>query len=300
MDVVTGSFGYIGKSITQELLQRNREVKTITTHPNKPNPFGPRVCAYPYNFENPDQLTATLEGSDVLYNTYWIRFPYRQWSFETALRNTRTLFRCAKKAGIKKIVHISVTHPDESDPLPYYRGKALQERALKEAGITHSIVRPTLVFGKEDILVNNIAWTIRTFPFVPVFGRGDCRVRPIFVGDLAAVAVDSAQAQESRTCDAVGLEEYTYKELLFRIANELERRVSLVPLRPSIGILLGKIISLFVEDILLTKDELRGLMANKLTSSQEPNGHTRFSEWLRENKNHLGLRYTSELKRHYY
>jgi len=128
MDLVTGSFGYIGRYITQKLISSGKQVKTITTHPDKPNPFGSDVKAYPYNFDNPELLTSILKGCDTLFNTYWVRFNYGTSSFEKALKNTKILFDCAKNSGIKRIVHISVTNPSESDALPYYRGKALQKK----------------------------------------------------------------------------------------------------------------------------------------------------------------------------
>jgi len=299
MDVVTGSFGYIGKYITRELLEIGHEVKTITTHPNKPNPFGESVKASRYNFEDPNKLTHTLEGCDTLYNTYWVRFNYRTWSFDKALSNTERLFHCAKRAGVRKIVHISVTNPSENDVLPYYKGKALQEKALKELGVSYSIVRPTLVFGKEDILVNNIAWTIRKFPVVPIFGSGKYKVQPVFVEDLAAIAVGASRFEGSQIIDAIGPETFTYDEFLRLIAGELNRKVAFIHTSPSVGILLGKMIGLFVKDVVLTNDELRGLMMNKLTSNQSPNGKVFFSDWLSDNEGSIGKKYTSELERHF-
>lgn len=300
MNVVTGSFGYIGKYITQELLNRGHEVKTITTHPDKPNPFGEKVRASNYNFENPAILTKILEGCDTLFNTYWVRFNYRQWSFDKALENTRTLFKCAQQARVRKIVHISVTNPSEHDELPYYKGKALQEKALRELGVEYTIVRPTLVFGKEDILVNNIAWTIRKFPVIPIFGSGKYQVQPVFVQDLATIAVNASLVAGSQIMDAIGPEIFTYDEFLKLITNELNRNIAFIHTPPSIGILLGYIIGLFVKDVVLTRDELQGLMQNKLTSNQQPNGETLFSEWLKTNKDWIGIKYTSELKRHFY
>jgi len=299
MDVVTGSFGYIGKYITQELLERGYEVKTITTHPDKPNPFGEKVEASSYNFENPDKLTQYLVGCETLFNTYWVRFNYRQWSFDRAFDNTKTLFNCAKNAGVRKIVHISVTNPSEKAELPYYRGKALQEKALIESGIGYTIVRPTLVFGKEDILVNNIAWTIRKFPIIPIFGSGRYQVQPVFVEDLAIIAVEASRSEGPHIIDAIGPESYSYDEFLKQIARELDRDVAFVHTSPSVGIILGKMIGFFVKDVVLTKDELRGLMANKLTSNQDPNGKTLFSDWLHNNKHSIGVGYTSELNRHF-
>jgi nucleoside-diphosphate-sugar epimerase len=299
MDVVTGSFGYIGKYITQELISSGKRVKTITTHPDKPNPFGNDVKAYPYNFDNPELLFNILEGCETLFNTYWVRFNYGKSLFEKALRNTKILFDSAKKAEIKKIVHISVTNPSESDALPYYRGKALQEKMLKELGISYSIIRPTLVFGKEDILLNNIAWTIRRFPFVPIFGSGDYKVQPVFVEDLALIAVECAKKNTSETLDAIGPETFTYTEMLRVMASMLNPDIKLIHVWPNVGIFLGKIIGLFVNDVILTKDELKGLMLNKLTSQQTPNGKTKFTEWLKANKGTVGERYTSELDRHF-
>ena len=300
MDVVTGSFGYIGKYITKELIASGRSVRTITTHPDKPNPFGEAVQAFPYHFDNPNLLRNTLKGCDTLFNTYWVRFDYQQWSFEKALENTNLLFTCAKEAGVKKIVQISVTNPSEDDDLPYYRGKALQEKALRTSNIPYSIIRPTLVYGKEDILVNNIAWTIRKFPYVPIFGSGDYKVQPVFVEDLAAIAVEYANKSGCGTVDAVGPETFSYKEMLILMATILNRKVKFIHIPPAFGIFLGKIIGAFVGDVVLTKDELRGLMVNKLCSSQEPNGHTLFSDWMKVNKDTIGERYTSELARHFY
>jgi NADH dehydrogenase len=300
LNVVTGSFGYIGKYITKELLSQGYAVKTVTTHPEKPNPFGKLVQAASYSFDSPDLLTDYLEGSNTLFNTYWVRFNYKKWSFEQALENTNILFRCARDAGVKKIIQISVTNPSEKDDLPYYRGKALQEKAVKDLGLDFTIVRPTLVFGKEDILVNNIAWTIRKFPIVPIFGSGNYQVQPVFVEDLGKIVVEASQQESETVIDAIGPETYTYKEFLSLIARELNRNVSFFHTSPSVGIFLGQLIGVFVRDIVLTSDELKGLMLNKLTSQQKSNGKTHFSDWLRENKKTIGSGYTSELDRHFY
>lgn len=299
MDVVTGAFGYIGRYIAARLIESGREVRTITTHPDKPNPFGERITAFPYSFDDPARLADTLAGADVLYNTYWVRFPHDGQTFESALANTRTLFDCAKRAGVGRIVHISVTNASLQSPLPYYSGKARQEQMLAESGLPHSIVRPTLVFGKEDILVNNMAWLMRTFPVFPVFGSGRYRVQPVFVGDLAAIAVEESGQSGNRLLDAIGPEEFTFEEMVRLMARTMGRKTRFAHVPPWLGLLGGRAVSLFVRDVVLTKDELAGLMGEYLTSTQAPNGPTRFSDWLRENRRSVGRRYTSELARHF-
>jgi NADH dehydrogenase len=299
MQVVTGAFGYIGRYIAKALLERGEEVRTITTHPDKPNPFGASVKAFPYNFDSPDQLVATLRDADVLYNTYWIRFPYDGQTYESALENTRTLFRCAKEAGVKRIVHIGVTRATPDSSLPYYSGKAIQEQILKECGVPYAIVRPTLVFGREDILVNNIAWLLRKSPAFPIFGSGDYRVQPVFVGDLAEIAIRHSEGEAGITVDAIGPETFTFSEMVRLMAGTMGRRMFFVKMPSALGILLGRLISLALNDVLLTSNELKGLMDEMLTSEQLPNGQTRFSDWLRENRSTVGSSYSSEVARHF-
>ncbi len=299
VNVVTGAFGYIGRYIVRHLLNVGEQVKTVTTHPDKPNPFGNAVEAFPYDFDKPDELAARLYGASTLYNTYWIRFEHGGATFGQAVQNTVTLFDCARKAGVKKIVHISVTHASEDSRLPYYRGKGLQEKALIESGVPYSIVRPTLVFGKEDILVNNIAWLIRKFPVFPIFGSGQYRVQPVFVGDLAAIAVACARDPQTTIVDAIGPETFAFEEFVRLISSKTKPTVRLVRMPPAVGIALGRVIELAVRDVILTRDELRGLMDGMLTSAQAPNGRTCFSEWLDANKDLVGTAYSSELGRHF-
>ncbi len=299
MNIVTGAFGYIGRYITRHLLDSGEEVRTITTHPNKPNPFGDAVEAFPYSFDDPEKLVGTLRGGSTLYNTYWIRFEYGGATFQQAVRNTATLFACAKKAGVGKIVHISVTNASVGSRLPYYRGKALQEHALIDSGVPYAIVRPTLVFGKEDILVNNIAWLIRTFPVFPIFGDGGYTLQPVYVGDVAAIAVSCARDRKGVICDAIGPETFTFEEFIRLVSATIKPGVKLVHIPPAMGIGLGRVIGLAVRDVILTSDELQGLMQGMLTSGQAPNGATRFSEWLERHRDEIGLAYSSELRRHF-
>jgi nucleoside-diphosphate-sugar epimerase len=299
MDVVTGAFGYIGRYIARALIESGRTVCTITTHADKPNPFGASLKAFSYNFDHPELLAQTLDEADTLYNTYWIRFPYDGQTYEGALDNTRVLFECARQANVKRIVHIGVTRASLDSDLPYYRGKALQEGMLKESGVPFSIVRPTLVFGKEDILVNNIAWLMRKSPVFPIFGSGSYRVQPVFVQDLAQIAMRQAASEAGTTIDAIGPETFTFQELVECMAESINRHPRLVRVAPRLGIFSGQVLSLFLRDVLLTRNELKGLMDEMLTSEQTPNGATKFSDWVEENKETIGARYSSEVRRHF-
>ena len=299
LNVVTGAFGYTGKYITRRLLSMGLRVKTLTGHPDRPNPFGEQVSVAPFNFENPRELVKELAGATTLYNTYWVRFSHGQITFDRAIENTKTLVRAAEKAGVHKIVHISITNATAQSPLPYFRGKAILEEAIMGSGIPYAILRPTVIFGVEDILINNIAWLARRFPVFMAPGSGDYRLQPIYVEDVAELAVSAASQSENVTMDAVGPEVYTFDQFVRLISEKVGRRARILHVPPGLALLLSRLLGLIVGDVMLTRDEVAGLMAGLLVSSGPVTGKTSLSAWLSENGPTIGTNYASELDRHY-
>lgn len=299
LNIVTGSTGYTGKYITRRLLATGQRVKSLTGHLDRETPFGVQVPLLPFNFDDPKALTESLQGATVFYNTYWVRFSHGDVTFDTAVKNTKTLLRAAKSAGIKRFVHISIANPDSNSPLPYYRGKGLLEQAVMESGLSYAILRPAVVFGPEDILINNIAWLLRTFPVFAIAGSGEYKIQPVFVEDLAELAVRAAERQENIVLDAVGPETFAFNELVRLISRQVKSRARIVHMSPKLILLLSYLIGYVVRDVVLTKEEIDGLVANLLASSSAPTGWTRFSEWVESNKGTFGARYSSELSRHY-
>lgn len=299
LNVITGAFGYTGKYITQRLLSAGKKVKTLTGHPNRHNPFGDRVSVAPFNFDNPDELTKSLQGATTLYNTYWVRFSYGQVTYDKAVENTKALIKAAEDAGVQKIVHVSITNASENSPLPYFRGKGLLEKAIVDSKLSYAIIRPTVIFGPEDILINNIAWILRRFPVFAVPGAGDYRLQPIFVEDMAEIAVSAAHQDQNAIIDAVGPEIYTFNELVRLIAGKVRSRARIIHLRPGFALFLSRLIGRVVNDMVLTRDEVEGLMANLLVSDGHSTGKKRLSDWLDQNGNSVGRKYASELNRHF-
>lgn len=298
-DIVTGAFGYSGKYITQRLLAQGRQVITLTGNPQRQSPFGQAVPAFPFHFDNPAALCERLRGADTLYNTYWVRFDYGDRTYQQAVENTRRLFAAAQAAGVRRIVHISITNPSLDSPLPYFRGKAQLEQELQELGVSYAILRPTVIFGKEDILINNIAYLLRRFPIFAVPGDGSYRLQPIYVEDLAELAVTAGASQASQVIDAVGPEIYTFERLVREIAAAVGRRPIIAYAPPWLALAAARALSVFLRDVLLTREEVLGLMANLLVSAQPPTAATRLSDWVKSNAHLLGARYASELQRHY-
>jgi uncharacterized protein YbjT (DUF2867 family) len=297
LHVVTGAYGYSGKYIASRLLEAGYQVRTLTNSFNRANPFGTRVEAMPYAFDDLPRLVEALRGADVLYNTYWVRFNTSSFQHASAVENTYKLFQAAREAGVKRVVHISITNPSEASPLGYFNGKARLERALRESGLSYAILRPAVLFGKEDILINNIAWTLRRLPFFGVFGDGKYCLQPIYVDDLAKLAVEHGQAQRNEVIDAIGPETFTYRELVRKIGEIIGKRRPIISVPPELGYLAGWGIGKLVGDIMITRDEIKGLMQNLLYTDSSPAGNTALTAWARENAQTLGVHYTSELAR---
>lgn len=294
---VTGAYGYSGKYIAQRLLEHGHDVFTLTNAPDRPNPFAGRVPALPFHFDDEVQITRALEGVSVLYNTYWVRFNHRLFQYADAVRNTQVLFRAAKAAGVQRIVHVSITNPDETSPLEYFRGKATLERSLRETGIPHTMLRPAVLFGREDVLINNIAWVLRRFPLFGVFGNGAYRLQPIHVDDFADLAVREGCAEGDRVVNAIGPETYTYRALVEEIGTAIQRPRRIVSVPPILGWLAGTLVGWRQGDVFITRDEIKGLMADLLCVDTPPTGTTRLSDWARANGDSLGLHYSNELAR---
>ncbi len=297
LHVVTGAFGYSGRYIAARLLSAGCRVRTLTGHPRPSDPEGARLEIRPLDFSDGGRLADSLRGAAVLYNTYWVRFNHEGFCHSEAVANTLRLFEAAAKAGVGRIVHVSITNPSEDSPLEYFRGKARLERALRESGLPYAILRPAVLFGREDILINNIAWLLRRFPVFGVMGDGSYRLQPIYVDDMARLAVAQGRAAGNAVVEAIGPETFTYRELVDAIAAIIGCRRPVVTISPGTGYRLGRAIGRLVGDVLITREEIRGLMAGLLCVDAPPAGTTRLTEWARKNAGTLGRRYASELAR---
>jgi uncharacterized protein YbjT (DUF2867 family) len=295
LNVVTGALSYTGRYIAELLIRRGVQVRTITGHPTRPNPFGDRIEVCPLTFGDPDELAHSLEGAEVLFNTYWIRVPRGELTFARATANVKALIDAAARAGVKRVIQISITNADPNSPLPYFRGKGSIEQYLMQSGISYGILRPALIFGPEDILLHNIAWMLRRFPVFTIPGDGNYHVRPVAVGDLAQLAVELAGEDRNKAIDAVGPESFTFNDLVALLARTVASNSRIIHVGPSVQLMLARIFSSLTGDVTLTRDEIRGLMSDLLVSESASTANTRLSEWLAAHAGSIGLRYRSEL-----
>jgi uncharacterized protein YbjT (DUF2867 family) len=294
---VTGAFGYSGRYIATRLLEAGHQVLTLTNSLQRANPFGSKLPAFPFDFDEPQKLCATLRGVDALVNTYWVRFDHPLFTHAQAVANTKVLFSAAQQAGVRRIVHVSITNPDIRSDLPYFRGKAELESALMDSRISYCILRPTVLFGKEDVLINNIAWSLRHLPVIGVFGSGAYRLQPIYVDDLARAAVEKLSGDRNEVINAIGPETFTYRELLATISRAIGVKRPILSVPPALGYWGCRLLGLLVHDVVITREEIRGLMEERLFVEAPPLGNTSLTEWINRHRDTLGQHYTSELAR---
>ena len=295
---VTGAFGYTGKYLAKMLLDKGHEVITLTNSPQRKNSFGDKIKVFPFNFDKQEELQKSLQAVKVLYITYWVRFNHKMFQHADAVENTLKLFVAAKKAGVERIVYVSISNANKNSLLEYFSGKGKIEEFLMNSNISYAILRPTVIFGKEDILINNIAWVLRNLPVFGVYGNGKYKIQPIHVTDMAELALKEGENKENKIIEAIGPETFEYKELVRTIGEIIGKKRKIWQVSHGFGYFAGKIISMLKSDVTITREEIEGLSSGLLyTEGASAAGKIKLTDWAKENKDTLGKIYANELRR---
>jgi nucleoside-diphosphate-sugar epimerase len=295
-DVVTGAFSYSGAVIARDLGQAGRRVRTLTGHPGRARGD---IEARPLDFTDPSGLAESLTGAHTLYNTYWVRFSRGTNTHAQAVANSRVLFDAAGKAGVRRIVHTSITHADARSRYPYFKGKAEVEQYLKDTGIPYAILRPAILFGGDGVLLNNIAWLLRRLPVFAIGGSGEYHVRPIHVDDFGQLAVQHGASEENVTVDAVGPESLAFADMVKAIRAAVGSHAAIVRVPGGLVPPLSAALGLVLRDVLLTAEEYQAMAAGLADSDAPATGQTRLTEWIARHGDSLGRKYANELNRHF-
>jgi len=298
--LITGASGFIGGAIADRLIER-AEIRSLTSHPAK-NRFGDRVRSFAYDFAQPARMADAFHGADVFVNSYYVRFNYGKWTFDRAVECSRHLIALARDAGVRKIVHVSVSNASEQSDLPYYRNKARIEQLVDRSGVPYTILRPAIVVGGGDILVNNIAYFLRRLPVFTIFGRGGYRVQPITLDAFADVGVEAiGGGHQNETLAVAGPRDWRFLEMVRAIRTAVRSRAAIVPAPAWLALPGLRIAGVFLRDVVLTPDEIKGLTREYLCADRPVRRGADFDAWLAlpAVAASLGRRYASELARHF-
>jgi NADH dehydrogenase len=298
-DAVIGALGFTGRAIATQLLEQGRTVVTLTTRPPGNDALATRLDVRPLDFGRPAELAGSLAGVDTLYNTYWIRFPRGDVTFDSAVERSEVLLAAARRAGVRRIVHISVVGARRDGLTPYVRAKAALEDHVRSAGLEWAIVRPTLTFGSGDILINNLAWALRRLPVYGLPGSGSYPIQPVHVDDVARICLEVGGGPSGVVSDAAGPEILAYGDLVRTVRSAVRSRSLIVRMPHTAVLAAARLLGTVVHDVVLTRDELRELSAGLLTSREAPRGIIRATAWIPAHGDELGRRWASELHRNY-
>jgi uncharacterized protein YbjT (DUF2867 family) len=297
VDVVTGAFSFSGRYVAAHLLDLGRKVRTLTRRPASENPFQGKVDVRRLDFGDSAALADALDGADTLYNTYWIRFPHEGLGWENVLANTRLLLEAASTAGVRRVVQWSATNARLNSPFPYFRAKAQAEEILRSSGLSFALVRPTLVFGRGEVLLNNVAWLLRRFPVFLLPAGGDYLVQPVAAEDVAAAAVEAGLNDESAVLELGGPDMMSFAEIVRLVRTAVGSRSAIVPTPAAFVRICSRAVELAAGETLVTTEELAGLRANVLVAPREPIGKRTLPDWLGEAAPRLGLKLVSDRNR---
>jgi NADH dehydrogenase len=294
--VITGAFSFTGSAVAREMIRRGWSVHTLTNR--TPPTDAKTLTSSPLKFDL-QYLKKTIEGADLFINTYWVRLPWKNIGFQTAIDSTRLLVKAVQEAKVPRLVHVSVSNAEKGANLGYYRGKFELETLIAGCGISYAIVCPTLILGPNDVLANNIAWFLRYFPVFPVPQGGRYRLQPITLSDTARIIADAAESAENIKVDAAGPEIFTFYDYLLVLARNCGVNPALVSAPNWVALAGLRMVEPFLGDIVLTREELLSLKQELLISNHSPLGKESVIEWLEGNAAQLGRKYANDLKRHF-
>jgi uncharacterized protein YbjT (DUF2867 family) len=297
---VTGVFSYSGRFIAEALLARGWEVVALgRRRPAPGESLAGRVDFSPLLLDDEEALVSALSGCEVLFNTYWVRFEHGGATFAEAIERSGRLFDAASAARVRRIVHLSVSNASADSPFPYFRGKAAVEEALRRADCAYAILRPTLIFGgREEVLVNNIAWLLRRLPLFLLPAGGRCRLQPVSVFDLARIAAELGETDGNVVLDLAGPETFTFADFVAQIKDAVGSHAHLLSAPSGVVSTCSALAGLLLRDRLLTRDEL-GALTDNLLACETATTESRFSDWLKANASWLGNDYANELRRNW-
>lgn len=142
---------------------------------------------------------------------------------------------------------------------------------MVESGLSYAILRPTVIYGREDILVKKHRLVIRRFPVFGIPGDGRYGVRAIYVEDMARLMVDAVELEQNTVHDAIGPETFTFEELVQLIAASVGRTILAVKVPAFFAYQCTRLTGLLMREVVLTWEECKALMSDLLA----PQGHLR-------------------------
>jgi uncharacterized protein YbjT (DUF2867 family) len=280
---VFGGSGFIGRHVVRALARQGWRVRVAVRRPDLANFLQPlggvgQIMSVQANLRYPGSIQAALAGADAIVNATGIQRQRGWQNFEAVhVFGPSEMARAATREGIAHFIHISGIGADAESPNAYIASKGRGEAAVRGAFPNAVILRPSVVFGPEDDFFNRFATLARVLPILPLFGGGDARMQPVFVGDVAKAVVAglSGPAKPGMIYELGGPEVMTLREVVECVLQTTGRRRALIPLPFGVSTALARgteiasalTLGLFPAPLTTTRDQIELLRHDNLVSS---------------------------------
>jgi uncharacterized protein YbjT (DUF2867 family) len=281
---VFGGSGFIGRYVVRALARRGWRVRVAVRRPDLAGFLAPlgdvgQIHAVQANLRYPDSIASALIGADAAINLVGIQQQRGRQNFEAVhVFGAREIARAAAAHGVGILVHGSGIGADPGSPSSYIASKGRGEAALREAFPNAIILRPSVVFGPEDNFLNRFALLARYMPALPLFGGGEVKMQPVYVGDVAEAAalVIEGHARPGETYELGGPEIMTLREIAAFVCRTADRRRTLVPVPFGVARLMARgteiasalSLGAFPKALTTTRDQIELLRHDNLVSPE--------------------------------
>ncbi|HSA78438.1 MAG TPA: complex I NDUFA9 subunit family protein [Nitrospirota bacterium] len=236
MILVTGGSGFVGGHLIRRLRQEGLPVRALARHPDRVQPLKDLgVEVVPGDISNKVSLEKAAEGIERVIHLVGIIQETPGVTFRGVhVEGTRNVIEAARKAGVRHFFHQSALGTRPGAKSEYHRTKWEAEELVRQSGIPHTILRPSLIYGPGDKFTIRLSEMLRRAPVMPVIGSGKYRVQPIYIDDVVScmVKVVIGDAFLNEIYEIGGPDQLTYKEVTAAIAEAmgLKRPAVHVPL----------------------------------------------------------------------
>jgi uncharacterized protein YbjT (DUF2867 family) len=274
---IFGGSGFIGRSIVQRLVENGTSVRVAARRPETvkdhlPREIGDKVEAVRVDIHDDAAVTAAVRDSEAVINLVAILYEKGRQTFRSIhVEGARRVAAAAKQAGARRMIQMSALGASPISEAAYARTKAAGEQAVREVFADATVVRPSIVFGRDDDFFNRFAGMASMSPALPLIGGGKSRFQPVFVEDVAAAfaAILGDPATAGKTYELGGPQVYTFRELMEILLEQMGSRRLLLPL----PFMAAEVQAYFLEWLPkppLTRDQIALLKSDNVLGGQEP------------------------------
>ena len=233
---VFGGNGFLGRRIVRHLLDHGFQVRSASRHPERLG-LASRLDAGPEtataDIHDDSSVAAALVGAYGAVNAVSLYVERGRVTFDAVhVEAAARVARLARASGTERMIHVSGIGSDPGSSAPYIAARARGEIAVQENFPGAIVIRPAVMFGPGDVFLTTVVRLLRILPVYPMFGRGETKLQPVYVEDVAEgiARVLSGAGGSVASYEFAGARVYTYKELLRTIADRIGARPRLVPL----------------------------------------------------------------------